>query len=71
MTSVLPRIKQKNWRLLQSMSNAGYTQRDLANMMGCHESIISKFVNLRMNPTDDEKQRIANILDSRPEEIFE
>lgn len=71
MTTTNARVKKKNWALLQAMSNVGYSQRDLANMMGCHESIISRLVNMRANPTEDEKQRIANILDSRPEEIFE
>lgn len=64
-------LKKKNWALLQAITNAGYSQRDLANMMGCHESIISRLVNMRANPTEDEKQRIANILDTRPETIFE
>jgi transcriptional regulator with XRE-family HTH domain len=60
----------KNFRLLEAMDKAGYTQRRLAEMLGVHESFVSKLVNMRAIAREDEKQRIANILDSRVGELF-
>jgi transcriptional regulator with XRE-family HTH domain len=61
----------KNWELLRAIEAAGYTQRSLAEFVGMHESEMSKIVNGRLLPRDDEKQRIANVLGKKVREVFE
>lgn len=61
----------KNWELLRAIEAAGYTQRSLAEFIGMHESEMSKIVNGRLMPRDDEKQLIANALEKKVEALFE
>lgn len=61
----------KNWELLRAIEAAGYTQRSLAEFIGMYESEMSKIVNGRLMPRDDEKQLIANALEKKVEALFE
>ena len=48
--------------LRRAIGAAGLTQRDLANVLSMDEADISRYVNGVRHPSENRKERIANVL---------
>ena len=59
-----------NWNLLRTMKEAGLTQRDVARLVGEHESILSRMVNGSFVPDERRKILYARALGKKPQELF-
>jgi len=61
---VYPNLKMQIWK-------TGIRQNRLAQMLGMDESILSRIVNGFREPTPQVRERIAVLLQSEPEWLFE
>lgn len=59
-----------NEKLKARIILAGFQQKDVAGLLGITELKMSQLVTGRVRPTDDEKTRLAEILDCKVDEIF-
>lgn len=59
-----PNLKLQMWRL-------GVRQNRLAQMLGMDETMLSRVVNGFRKPTPDMRKRVAALLDSEEEWLFE
>lgn len=59
--------RKESWlfpeRLLVALHRRGMKQRDLADKIGVHQKVISKYVNSKTTPPSDTLQKIADALD--------
>lgn len=59
-----PNLKLQLWR-------AGIRQNRLAKVLGMHESMLSKMINGFREPGPEVRQKIATVLNSDPEWLFD
>ena len=59
-----------NLRLKFAIIECGKNQIQIAREAEIQESRLSKIVNGYVNPTDEEKERIAKVLDCRVDSLF-
>lgn len=64
-------MRSKNLALKIKIFERGITQRNLSKKVGVPESLLSMLVQGKYIPTDEEKEKIAEVLGCKPEEIFE
>lgn len=60
-----------NIKLKTSIILSGYTQRQLSEQIGIKEQVISGAIHERLLLSESEKQKIADALGRRPEDLFE
>ena len=59
-----------NFELLKSIKEKGITQKKLAVKLKLNEGYVSRVINGRYNPTEQEKKNIARALKKSVEELF-
>ena len=59
----------KDLRFKHARQLAGFTQKTLAECVGCHEGLIARIESGRTRPDPATAERIANALRKRPLEI--
>jgi len=59
-----------NFELLKSIKEEGLNQREFAQLVGEHESVISRIINGTWNIDQMRKIKFAKILGKKPDEIF-
>jgi|APSaa5957512622_1039677.scaffolds.fasta_scaffold61531_3 transcriptional regulator with XRE-family HTH domain len=59
-----------NYALFRAIRENGLRQRDFAQLVGDHESIVSRIVNGVWNPDEIRKIRYAKALGHKPEDLF-
>lgn len=62
---------KKNVKLKAALFQADMTQKDLATEVGIQENILSWVVNGRFILTEDEQEKIAEVLNMDVYELFE
>jgi transcriptional regulator with XRE-family HTH domain len=61
----------KNKQIIMALLAKGWTQRELARRTNIHETKLSAIVNGWLNPSYECRQKIANILERQPSELFQ
>jgi len=59
-----------NFKLLKAIREQGLRQKDLAKLVGDHESVVSRIVTGVWNPDDRRKIIYSKALGCKPEELF-
>lgn len=59
-----------NWELLKAIKEKGLTQREFAQIVGEHESVVSRIVNGTWIADKKRQIRYAKALKRKPEELF-
>ena len=59
-----------NFKLLKAIREQGLRQKDLAKLVGDHESVVSRIVTGVWNPDDLRKFRYAKAFGRKPEDLF-
>jgi DNA-binding XRE family transcriptional regulator len=60
----------KNNTLIEARKRKGYTQKQLADMLGCQKSTISNWENGHSTPSLTDAYRVALVLDSDIHDLF-
>jgi len=67
---MMNRDRIPNFELLRAIREKGLRQRDFAQLVGEHESVISRIINGTWNIDQMRKIKFAKILGKKPNEIF-
>jgi len=59
-----------NYELFRAIKEMGLTQREFAQIVGEHESVVSRVVNGTWNADRKRQLRYAKALKRKPEELF-
>ena len=59
-----------NFKLLKAIKEKKYNQREFAQIVGDHESVVSRIINGVWNPDEGRKIKYARALGHKPEELF-
>jgi len=59
----------KDLRFKHARQSAGFTQKTLAECVGCHEGLIARIESGRARPDRETAERIATLLNKCPYEI--
>ena len=70
-TLVRSRVAKGNARLKAARVAAGYSQRDLAALVGVTEQVVGRWETRRAVPSRENRERVATLLDVSTFEIWE
>lgn len=63
-------MKRKRFKFLVFIANRGLTQTEISRKSGISEARLSRIVNGHKNPSDDEVNNLANVLNASELEVL-